>query len=250
MLYGLTGKKLSHSFSADYHNDKFRRSGIDAEYRLFEVPAARDIIALFEKFPDLKGLNVTIPYKESVIDFLDELDPSASEVGAVNVINREDDGKLKGYNTDMPAFIEAFKDLLPSNPSSYGEEALILGNGGAAKAVKAAFKRLGIKYKTVGRTNKPGVDLLFADITPEIIRSHNIIVNATPLGMWPEVKASPPLPYDAINPAHKAIDLIYNPLETEFLKLCKSRGAKTKAGLQMLHLQADLSRKIWATNEP
>lgn len=231
--YGLIGHPLSHSFSKTYFTEKFEREGLDCEYENYDI----DDIALVREL-DLSGFNVTSPYKEAIIPYLDELDPIAAEVGAVNTVKVLPNGRLIGYNTDVIGFAETV----------FGAElqktALILGTGGASKAVQYALRQLGIRYSIVSRSIGKG-DYQYEELTPEIIQSHLLIVNATPVGMAPNINEAPNLPYDAITPQHTLIDLIYNPDETLFLRKGKEHGAITINGLTMLHAQAEASWEIW-----
>ena len=233
--FGLIGHPLSHSFSKTYFTEKFEREGLDCEYENYDI----DDIALVRDV-DLSGFNVTSPYKEAIIPYLDEFDPIAAEVGAVNTVKVLPDGRLIGFNTDVIGFAETV----------FGAElqktALILGTGGASKAVQYALRQLGILYSIVSRSTSKG-DYHYEELTPEIIQSHLLIVNATPVGMAPNINEAPNLPYDAITPQHTLIDLIYNPEETLFLRNGKEHGATTINGLTMLHAQAEASWEIWTS---
>lgn len=244
-LYGLIGKKLGHSYSADFFNKKFREENIDAEYRLFPLPDITEFHELLKTHNNLCGLNVTVPYKESIIPMLSKLTPEVKDIGAVNVIRfvtgyPEDKIKLIGYNTDVIGFKDSLLPLLSPDVT----KALVLGTGGASKAVCYVLRNLGIGFKLVSRTPKKG-DLTYSDITPEIIMENLLIVNTTPVGMYPETEDFPPLPYEYITPNHICYDLIYNPENTRFLQLAHARGAKVKNGLEMLKLQAIASWEIW-----
>ncbi len=244
-LYGLIGFPLGHSFSAKFFSEKFSREGIDADYRNFELPEIGDLMELLAEMPDIEGLNVTIPYKQQVIPYLTEVSPQAREIGAVNTIriDHDSDGNitaLKGYNTDAPAFARTLAPLLPKTAIS----ALVLGTGGASRAVCAALSWLGIDYKLVSRTPAPGC-LGYDMLTPEIIAHNLLIINTTPLGMSPHTDCCPDIPYDALTEAHICYDLIYNPGQTLFLQKAAARGAVTSNGLDMLHLQALLAWKHW-----
>lgn len=242
-VYGLVGYPLGHSFSARYFADKFRAQGIDAEYRNFDIP---DIGLLSEVVttPGLRGLNVTIPYKQQVIPMLDELDTNAREIGAVNVISilRSHDGRphLVGHNADIIGFCNSLRPLL--RPTH--RKALVLGTGGASRAVLHGLRQLGITPQLVSRSRKDGV-MSYGDINAAIMEEHKLIVNCTPLGMFPKVDACPDIPYDMLTPEHLLYDLVYNPLETLFLKLGREHGAAVKNGLEMLHLQAEASWQFW-----
>lgn len=243
-LYGLIGFPLGHSFSQQYFNNKFQSEGINAGYRNFELPDVGDLMELIAENPDLSGLNVTIPYKEAVIPYMDAMDPVAREVGAVNVIKFTPKGNndivLTGYNTDVIGFSDSIKPLLTRDHL----RALVLGSGGASKAVVYSLWQLGIEPVVVSRTPRDGV-ITYADLTPEVMASHTVIVNTTPLGMYPDIDRCPDIPYDLLTPAHLCYDLLYNPDETLFMKRAASHGAKTKNGLEMLMLQAFASWDIW-----
>lgn len=242
-MYGLIGKKISHSFSADFFNKKFANEGINESYNLFPLPSIEELTALLDLHPDLKGLNVTIPYKEQVIPFLDDLSDEAKGMGAVNVIKiTYENGKrhLKGFNSDAIGFKESVIPLLNDKI----KKALVLGTGGASKAVAFVLKSLGIEVLFVSRTPDKS-QISYEDLTPEIIKDHLLIVNTTPLGMFPEINASPSIPYHLLTPQHICYDVIYNPSETEFLKKAASMGATVKNGLEMLRLQAIGAWEIW-----
>lgn len=239
-VYGLIGYPLSHSFSPDYFRKKFAREGIDAVYRLFPLASINELPNLLNEHPSISGLNVTIPYKEQVIPFLDDIDDAAKAVGAVNCI-KIDNGKLKGYNTDVIGFKQSLTPLL----QTHHNKALILGTGGAAKAVAYVLSKLNIGYSLVSRSGKEG-SIAYSDITDLTIKEHPLIINTTPLGMHPNADTSPDLPYSAIGQKHLVYDLVYNPEETLFLKGGKAQGATTKNGYEMLVLQAEASWDIWS----
>lgn len=245
--YGLIGFPLKHSFSARFFTEKFEREQIDAEYLNFEIEDIHEIHNLILHHPQLKGLNVTIPYKEKVIPFLHDLSPEAEKIGAVNVIrvDREpDDGsdyRLTGYNTDYIGFRDSLTPLL--NPAVH-RKALVLGTGGASKAVVQVLNDLGIEWRYVSRS--PGENKFTYDaLSPEIISDHPLIVNTTPVGTFPHTDACPLIPYPYLTPNHLLYDLVYNPEETLFLKKGKAQGAKTKNGREMLKTQANAAWKIW-----
>jgi len=241
--YGLIGYPLAHSFSIGYFNEKFQAEKLDAEYVNFELPDIGEFPALIASNPDLKGLNVTIPYKEKIIKYLNELDGAAKTIGAVNVIKfiRTKNGlKLKGYNSDYAGFYDS---IVPELEETH-KKALILGTGGAAKAVAYALKKLNIECTYVSRDVEKGA-LLYIDLDEKIMTEHTIIVNATPVGMYPNVDEAPDIPYQYITRQHLLYDLLYNPDVTRFMRLGKERGATTKNGLEMLLLQAFISWKIW-----
>lgn len=242
-IYGLIGFPLTHSFSQKYFSEKFAAENIDAEYRNFELADIGELMELLGEYPCIRGLNVTIPYKEQAIGYMDSLDAVAAEVRAVNVIKVIDKGadiELHGYNTDVYGFTESIKPLIPSAEC----KALVMGSGGASKAVAFALTQMGIGYEIVSRSKDRGT-LTYADITPEIIRDHLIIVNATPAGMYPDTDSCPDIPYAAITPRHLCYDLVYNPEQTLFLTKAAEQGATTKNGLEMLRLQAEASWRIW-----
>lgn len=255
-IYGLIGKRLGHSFSADFFNKKFGAESIDAEYILMPIPSVEELPTLFERYEGLRGFNVTIPYKEAVIPYLSSLSPLAEEIGAVNVVMVETaaDGRriLTGHNSDAYGFTESIRPLVPEG----ARRALVLGTGGASKAVVASLKTLGLDVALVSRNphNNPrnpdrsGVRALGYDmLTPELISDYKVIVNATPLGMSPDVDRAPDIPYEGISGGHLCYDLVYNPEETLFMRLCRQRGAVVKNGLEMLHLQALRAWEIWSS---
>lgn len=243
--YGLIGYPLKHSFSISYFNEKFQSENIDAEYVNFEIPRIEDFMEVVEENPNLRGLNVTIPYKEQVIPYLDELDKDTAKIGAVNVIKiipqGKGDVKLVGYNSDIIGFTRSIEPLL----QSHHVKALILGTGGASKAVFHGLANLGIEATFVSRTKKSNDILTYQELTPEIMQEHTVIVNTTPLGMYPNVDACPDIPYDQLTSNHLLYDLLYNPHETLFMKKGMERGATVKNGLEMLLLQAFVSWEIW-----
>ena len=235
--FGLIGKSLSHSFSSRYFNEKFYKEGItDTEYLNFEINDINEFQQLIKK-QNLSGINVTLPYKESIIPFLDELSENAKRIGSVNTIQISN-GKLIGHNTDIIGFKQSITPLLSGRNT-----ALILGDGGAAKAVKFIFNQLNISHKTINRNSS----FDYSDITSEIIDFNTIIVNTTPLGMIPEIKNYPQIPYELLTEKHLLFDLIYNPKETLFLKYGRANKACTKNGLEMLQIQAETSWNIWNT---
>lgn len=244
-MYGLIGYPLGHSFSAKYFNNKFAQEGIDNSYCLFPLKSIEELIDLLNNKPSLQGLNVTIPYKEKVISYLQNISPEAKAIGAVNVINitSSNTGRapiLSGYNTDWKGFSLSLIPLLSEKIKS----ALVLGTGGASKAVIFALKKLGIQAKSVSR-NKSENCLTYSELTQEVIKRHLLIVNTTPLGMSPDIASFPDIPYQYLTEQHICYDLVYNPQVTEFMKKSEANGAKVKNGLEMLHLQAELSWEIW-----
>lgn len=242
--YGLLGYPLGHSFSKTFFNQKFEAEKIDAEYLNFEIPQIKDIKHVLKEHPELRGLNVTIPYKEQVISYLDDLDDDARLIGAVNVIKFTKGlfGKtrLKGYNSDIIGFKQSIEPLL--KPSH--RKALILGTGGASKAVFQGLKQLGVGATLVSRQSKEHC-ITYNEITPKIMEQYTVIVNTTPLGMFPNVNNCPDIPYDLLTTDHLLYDLLYNPDETLFMKKGKERGAAVKNGLEMLLLQAYAAWDIW-----
>jgi shikimate dehydrogenase len=233
--FGLIGKTLSHSFSEGYFNEKFHKEDInDAEYKNFELNNISEFTALISKIKH-SGLNVTTPYKESVIPFLDELTPHAKAIGAVNTIQFKDN-KLIGHNTDTIGFSQSIYPLLNER-----NKALVLGNGGASKAIQYALKTLNIEYKIVSR--KSSFD--YSDISSKSIGYYDIIINTTPLGTYPEIADFPQIPYKELNENHLLFDVIYNPTESAFLRFGKTRNCSIKNGLEMLEIQAESSWKIW-----
>lgn len=243
--YGLIGYPLKHSFSIGYFNEKFHSENIDAEYVNFEIPTINDFKKVIEENPDLCGLNVTIPYKEQVIPFLDSLDPDTAKIGAVNVIKiirQKGKVRLVGYNSDIIGFTQSIQPLL--RPTH--KKALILGTGGASKAVFHGLKNLGIESTFVSRTHEQNGVLVYEELTPEIMAEYTVIVNCTPVGMYPKVDFCPNIPYECLTPNHLLYDLLYNPGVTLFMKKGEERGAETKNGLEMLLLQAFAAWEIWA----
>jgi shikimate dehydrogenase len=241
--FGLIGRSLSHSFSQTYFTQKFYRLGLeDCRYELFELASPRELPVLLAQHPDLAGLNVTIPYKEEVWPYLTDVASSAALVGAVNVIELRADGTLIGHNTDYVGFRESLRPFyLDRGPET---RALVLGTGGAAKAVGVALRELGIPYWLVSR-DALGPHLTYAELTPAVLAAHPLVINTTPLGTYPDVDACPPLPYAALTPAHYLYDLVYNPRETLFLQKGREAGAHTKNGFDMLERQAEAAWDIW-----
>lgn len=238
--YGLIGRNIDYSFSPGYFREKFNRLQLtDCHYETFDLPRISDLPDLLAEYPDLKGLNVTIPYKESVIPILKTLDETALQIGAVNTIQFTKEG-LKGYNTDSIGFTESLKPLLRDSDRN----ALILGTGGASKAVAYSMGQLGIKHCYVSRNPGPG-QRSYEALDAGLLAENQVIVNCTPLGTFPRVEQAPELPYSALNGSHLLYDLIYNPEETTFLSKGKKQGARIKNGLEMLQLQAEASWEIW-----
>lgn len=244
-IYGLIGFPLSHSFSKNYFERKFRDERItDAGYENFELKDIDEIKALIESRAEIRGLNVTIPYKESVMRFMDSLHPDAKRVGAVNVIKKEADGTLKGYNSDYYGFRTSLEKWMGQHLAD--THAIILGTGGAAKAVTAVLEDCNITILKVSRTPGNGKATYF-DLrkSPSELKKYNLIINATPLGMYPKINEMPNLPYEALDSGHFLYDLIYNPEKTLFLEKGELMGCKIHNGKEMLALQAERSWQIW-----
>lgn len=239
--YGLIGKSLKHSFSKDYFTSKFEKLHINADYSLCELATIEDVKYTFSK--DWQGLNVTIPYKEQIIPFLNEVDDLAKKIGAVNTIQfSQKNGQtwLKGFNTDVIGFETTLKPLLQTHHT----HALVLGTGGASKAVTYVLNQLNIEYVYVSR--EAGINKLgYEELTSEIMSTHTLIINTTPLGMFPDVESFPEIPYHTIGEKHLLYDLVYNPVKTQFLLQGEARGATIKNGLEMLVNQAEAAYKIW-----
>lgn len=245
--YGLIGYPLGHSFSISYFNEKFQNEGIDAVYENFEIPSIGNFPEIIDTNPNLRGLNVTIPYKEKVISYLDVVSQEAREIGAVNVIRVEHKGKnsiLTGYNSDVIGFTRSIEPLI----EKFHKKALILGTGGASKAIKYGLKSLGVETVFVSRYQKEGA-ITYEEVTPEVIKEYNVIVNCTPLGMYPHTEECPSLPYEAMDTHTLLYDLIYNPDETMFMQKGAEHGATVKNGLEMLLLQAFASWEFWNGKE-
>jgi len=240
--YGIIGYPLSQSFSPAYFTRKFSDEGTDAEYTAFPLQDISDFPALLAQHSSLQGLNVTIPHKQAIIPFLDELSEEAAAIGAVNCIAVKN-GCTKGYNTDAMGFEQSLKPLLDSRHT----HALVLGTGGSSRAVTWVLEKLGISYKKVSRTATADA-ISYNDVTPEILQQHLLVINTTPLGMYPDTEHFPSLPYDALDSNHLLYDLIYNPERTSFLAIGRQYGAMTKNGLEMLQLQAEAGWKIWQEN--
>lgn len=242
-LYGLIGCPLVHSFSQNYFNQKFQSENISARYINFELQDIGELMEVIAENENLCGLNVTIPYKEQVMPYLDGIDAAAREVGAVNVIKFErekDDLKLIGYNSDIIGFTDSIKTML----KPCHKAALVLGTGGAAKAVCYSLRKLGLEVQLVSR-HKTVDTLVYEELTKNDIKNHKVIVNTTPLGMYPNMDSCPDIPYKYLTAQHLCYDLIYNPDETKFMRLSREAGAEVKNGLEMLLLQAFASYDIW-----
>ena len=266
--YGIIGFPLGHSFSRGFFTEKFAREGIDAQYLNFEIPDVAMLLDVLRDNPELRGLNVTLPYKQAVIPLLDELSDEAREIGAVNVIrvrpkdppqpslkgreNGDVAGSelppfkggsgwvLKGFNSDIIGFTESIKPLL----QSWHKKALVLGTGGASKAICVGLKRLGLEWKYVSRTPQEGM-IAYSELTPEVMQEYTVIVNCSPVGMFPKVDEAPAIPYELLTPQHLLFDCVYNPEDTLFMQRGRQHGAVVKNGLEMLHLQAVASWDFW-----
>lgn len=245
-LYGLIGYPLVHSFSMEYFNQKFLAEDIDAQYINFEIDNLGLLMEIIAEYPNLNGLNVTAPYKEAIIPYLDSLDDDARDIGAVNVVKFIRDSKtgdlihLRGYNSDVSGFDRTIDAILTPERT----RAMVLGTGGAAKAVRAAFLSRGIDVQLVSR-RKSEHTLIYEEITRAMVAQHKIIVNATPLGKYPDDDQCPDFPYRFLTHDHICYDLIYNPEETLFMKNSARYGAQTKNGIEMLLLQAFDAYSIW-----
>ena len=239
---GLIGKNISYSFSKAYFKNKFEKEQItNVAYENFDIENIELFPSIIQNTKGIKGFNVTIPYKEAIIPFLDDLDETAKKIGAVNTIKISENKQLIGYNTDCYGFKNSLKPLL----RPHHKMALILGTGGASKAVAFSLKELNIRYYFVSRASKNGVDFTYDSLTDEIIKQHQIIINCTPIGTFPNINACPNIPFAAINSEHILYDLIYNPAETTFLKFGKNLGATIQNGSKMLELQAEKAWSIW-----
>jgi len=248
-LFGLIGYPLAHSFSAKYFKEKFAAEGIpDAEYRLFPLENISEITSLIELHPDLQGFNITIPYKVAILPYLNKISEAAQSVGAVNCVKIErntSEVKLSGYNTDVYGFKASLNPFL----KPFHKKALVLGTGGASKAVCFTLKELGIEYTLVSRSDPKESILNYSQLTEEIITDNLLIINTTPVGTSPVVDKCPDIPYQFLGNSHLLFDLIYNPAETMFLKQGREAGATTINGSKMLELQAEKSWEIWNENE-
>lgn len=245
--YGLVGFPLGHSFSRNFFNEKFKNEHIDAEYINFELPSIELFPSVIAQNPELRGLNVTIPYKEKVIPYLDELSEEARAIGAVNVIRvkqHHGTAHLKGFNSDVIGFMRSIEPLM----RPFHRKALVLGTGGASKAVIHGLKQSGVQPTYVSRTPREGM-LNYAQLTPETMDEYKVIVNCSPVGMFPHTEECPDIPYEYIGPQHLLYDLVYNPDETMFLRKGRERRATVKNGLEMLHLQAHAGWDFWHSKD-
>jgi shikimate dehydrogenase len=240
--FGLLGKNISYSFSKKYFTEKFEKLGlINYKYFNFDIPEIEEFpFLLYHKEHEFGGINVTIPYKELVMKYLHEIDDDANKIGAVNTIKITDNNQLVGYNTDFYGFQKSIEPLL----KSHHKKALILGTGGASKAIAYALKQLNIDYKFVSRKVAENM-FLYSVLNKEIIEEYTLIINCSPIGTHPNINEAPNIPYEYITQKHLLFDLIYNPAETKFLQEGKKRGAIVKNGLEMLELQAEKSWEIW-----
>ncbi len=240
--FGLIGKNISYSFSKKYFTEKFQKLGLNTfRYHNYDLPEIEEFpFILYQREEDFKGFNVTIPYKESIIKYLDEVEEEALEIGAVNTIKVTLENKLIGYNTDVYGFQKSIESIL----KKHHKKALILGTGGASKAVSYALNKLTIEHKFGSRKGSEN-NFLYSDLNEKIIQKYTVIINCTPLGTHPNIEDSPNIPYQHITNKHLLFDLIYNPAETKFLKQGKKRGTITKNGYEMLELQAEKSWEIW-----
>jgi len=242
-LYGLIGYPLSHSFSKKFFSDKFSQEGLAGnEYQNFAIPSIQEFKSLLLNTPSLQGLNVTIPYKEKIVSFLDEKNEVVKSTGACNCI-RISDGRLYGYNTDTMGFEKALKQqLLPHH-----RNALVLGTGGSSKAIGYVMNKLQINFLYVSRSKSGANCMLYDDITNELLQTHTLIINTTPVGMFPDINSAPIINYNVLTPMHYLFDLVYNPEKTIFLQKGEERGAIIQNGYTMLVIQAEESWKIWNT---
>lgn len=253
-LYALIGQPLGHSFSATYFNDKFAREGIDACYQLWPLKSISELPGMITVHPNLKGFNVTIPYKREVMEYLNEVSDDAREAGAVNCVKVEQQSdaiRLRGFNTDIIGFSTALCEFI--NVAELPDlKVLVLGSGGAASAVCIALKRLGTEFLIVSRNKQTAAKSIdsnrvieYSELTPQLIDEHRLIINTTPLGMTPEINVAPPFPWQYLSEKHYFFDLIYNPSKTLAMRIAEAHGAKVCNGLKMLYSQADAAWKIW-----
>ncbi|MBI1192822.1 MAG: shikimate dehydrogenase [Bacteroidetes bacterium] len=248
-VFGLIGYPLSHSFSPGYFAEKFLREGIaDARYEAFPLANIQEFPDLLRREPNLCGLNVTIPYKQSVMAYLDAIDDDARAIGAVNTIHFGPNGRLTGYNTDWIGFLASIQPLLNHWAKGLSQQptgALVLGTGGSSKAVHFALRKIGLQTRSVSRAHGSGVDYTYGELTAEVLRQYPVIINCTPLGMHPDVLSRPEIPYELISSEILLFDLVYNPAKTIFLTKGELAGAATGNGLAMLYGQAEAAWGIW-----
>ena len=246
--FGLIGYPLGHSFSKKYFTEKFKKESIDASYELYELADIKHFTELIQSVT-LTGLNVTIPHKQNVISYLNELDETAAEIGAVNVIHfirSNNKTILKGYNTDVIGFMESIRPFM----KPYHKKALVLGTGGAAKAMTYGLQKLGLEVRYVSRNPENDNQLSYSDLNKQILEDNLVIVNASPVGTFPNVDVCPDIPYQFLNEKHLLFDAVYNPSETLFLKKGKEKGTVTLNGEQMLVGQAEAAWRIWSALNP
>lgn len=238
--YGLIGKDISYSFSPGYFGQKFRDLGLEEHtYQIFDLKDISEFPALLGEYPDLRGLNVTIPYKQAIMPYLDQVAPEAARIGAVNTICLQG-ATTTGHNTDVTGFRESLRPLLRPDD----RDGLILGTGGASRAVAHAMGQLGIRFRYVSRNPGPG-QLGYSSLDAATLQGVQIVVNTTPLGTHPDTEAHPEIPYEALGPEHLLYDLIYNPGQTTFLSKGRSRDSRIKNGLEMLEIQAEHAWRLW-----
>lgn len=241
--YGIIGHPLAHSYSPTFFNEKFAQKGIKSEYKAFDIASIQAFPTIVQEHPLMRGFNVTIPYKQAVMPYLNEIDANAADIGAVNVVKVEEkDGKpyLTGYNSDWYGFTRSLQPLL----KPWHTKALVLGTGGASKAIIYALTQLGIEYKLASRTPREG-QFSYQDITPAVMQEYTIIINTTPVGTFPNTKECPNIPYEYITDRHLVFDLIYNPIRTLFLQQAEMKGATIRNGWEMFVYQALRSYQIW-----
>ncbi|MEM1002871.1 MAG: shikimate dehydrogenase [Bacteroidota bacterium] len=241
LKFGLVGKNIDYSFSRGYFSSKFEKDGMSHSYENFDLQHINELLPIIKTTENLKGFNVTIPYKETIIPLLDVLDKRANAIGAVNTVRITNNKQLIGYNTDFLGFKKSLQNYMSPEHKS----ALILGTGGASKAIAYALKTMNIAFDFVSRSLNPNVKFLYSDLTTVIISSYPIIINCTPIGTFPNVNACPDIPYEGIGSQHICFDLIYNPEQTKFLSCAELQGAITINGLEMLEIQAEEAWKIW-----
>lgn len=241
--YGLIGLKLGHSFSARYFAEKFQREGLAGEcsYDLYELPKIECVADFIRNTDSLKGFNVTIPYKQQIIPYLDSLSREAQDIGAVNCVKILPDGRTVGYNTDIDGIRFSLDKLLQGADV---EAALLLGTGGASQAVQYVLAERNIPFSIVSRDKSKG-NFTYGDLSQEILASHSLIINSSPVGMYPNVNEAPALPYEYLTPSHYLFDLVYNPTTTKFMECGARYGAQTLSGLDMLYAQAEAAWTIW-----
>ena len=244
---GLIGKDIDYSFSKQYFTDKFLKLGIhDWVYNLYHLEVIEELPKLLEAEPNLIGLNITIPYKIDALQYVDSLDSNAKKIGAINTVSIGDDKKIRGFNTDIIGFRKSLLDLLGESFDKENIKALVLGTGGAAQAIIFVLEELDIPFKMVSRSKRKGIQ--YKALNKQIIQEHRLIINSTPLGTFPNIKAAPEIPYNYLNEQHFLYDLVYNPQKSLFLQRGEASGAKIKNGLSMLEIQAEAAWDIWNSN--